>query len=76
MPHNLLPPHLCSPSHSLASGAIDRYADRLMVLSVQQVEPESKIGISPTRRSSDNVSLADESGDVRSEIRQLQRRGS
>ena len=66
-------PQVGGASDSLAGGSIDGRTGRVIVLSMEDVQAESKIGIAPAGRASQNISLAEQGRHFTGQIAELQR---
>jgi hypothetical protein len=64
-------PQIGGASDSLAGDTVDGGAGRVIVLSMQDIQTESQIGVAPAGGASQNISLAEQCGQLAGKIAEL-----
>ena len=66
-------PQVGGASDSLAGGSVDGRTGGVILLSMQDIQAESQIGVAPAGRAAQNISLAQQGRQFTGQIAELQR---
>ena len=64
-------PQVGGACHSLTGGTVDGRTGRVIVLSMQDIQADSQIGVAPAGGASQNISLAEQCGQLAGKIAEL-----